>query len=411
MQGPTTRSIALVGCGRSKRDVPAPASDLFTSRGFNLRAAYAEQESDGWFVLSAEYGLVGPDEWISPYDLNLEDTTHAYRASWGAWAVARLNRILGSLNDVTVHVIAPATYADAIRVHLLHEGAMVLEPLHGLRQGEQIAWLASRVDDPEPDPVRAATQKAAVPSDVAIASALLAYRETTVGHSESRLDFTPLEAADRLLRDNHFAFLLGVIFDEGIKAERAWEAPYLLKQRLGHLDPARMRDSLPAVRAAVGQSPALHRYLELMPEALVSAAARVCDEYDGDVDRIWNDDPTAAAVDARLQRFRRIGPKKAAMAVEILVTNFGVNLTEHAGTNVAYDVHVRRVFLRAGLVDHDSFAEVTAAGQRLHPERPGLLDLPTWLIGRRWCHPTHPQCSECALSDVCRKRTHLNVSS
>ena len=55
-----TRSIALVGCGRAKRDVPAPASDLYTSRGFRLRAAYAEQEADQWFVLSAEYGLVGP---------------------------------------------------------------------------------------------------------------------------------------------------------------------------------------------------------------------------------------------------------------------------------------------------------------------------------------------------------------
>src|SRR5262249_26655264 len=106
------RTIALVGCGRSKRDVPAPASDLYTSRGFRLRAAYAEQEADRWFVLSAEYGLVGPDEWISPYDLRLSDTRQSYRQAWGEWVVARLIRVCGPLDGRAVHVIAPADYAD-----------------------------------------------------------------------------------------------------------------------------------------------------------------------------------------------------------------------------------------------------------------------------------------------------------
>lgn len=95
-----------MGCGRAKRDVPAPASDLYASRGFRLRAAYAEQEADQWFVLSAEHGLVGPDEWISPYDLNLADTPGAYRRAWGAWVVARLLRIVGSLQGARIHVIA-----------------------------------------------------------------------------------------------------------------------------------------------------------------------------------------------------------------------------------------------------------------------------------------------------------------
>jgi len=406
------RSIALVGCGRAKRGVPAPASDLYTSRGFRLRAAYAEQEADQWFVLSAEFGLVGPDEWISPYDLHLAETSRDYRRAWGEWVVARLLRVRGSLWGVTIQIIAPADYAAPIRGHLKQLGAEVVEPLHGLRQGEQLGWLASRVDDPEPaTPTPPAPGVAAtLPSDAAVVKALLAYRDLESVQDQSRLGFAHSEAADALLREDPFAFLLGVVFDEGIQAERAWEAPYLLKQRLGHLDPSRMRESPSDVREAVLRSPTLHRYTELMPEALVAAAARVCDEYDGDAAAIWSGSPTAAEVDARLQRFRRIGPKKAAMAVEMLVTNFGIDLTEHAGTNVAYDVHVRRVFLRAGLVDYDSFDAITAVARRLHPERPGLLDLPTWLIGRRWCHPTHPQCPDCALTVVCQKRTHLNVS-
>ena len=87
-----------------------------------------------------------------------------------------------------------------------------------------------------------------------------------------------------------------------------------------------MREQLEEVRRLVAGPPALHRYTSLMPEALVDAAARVCDEYDGDAGRIWADEPTAAELDARFRRFKRVGPKKAAMAVELLMTHFGVDV-------------------------------------------------------------------------------------
>lgn len=71
------------------------------------------------------------------------------------------------------------------------------------------------------------------------------------------------------------------------------------------------------------------------------------------------------------------------------------------GSDVAYDVHVRRVFRRAGLADRDTVDAVRAAARRLHPDRPGLLDLPTWFIGRQWCRPTDPDHDGCPLRDVC----------
>lgn len=37
----------------------------------------------------------------------------------------------------------------------------------------------------------------------------------------------------------------------------------------------------------------------------------------------------------------------------------------------------------------------------LHPEFPGLLDLPTWQIGRTWCRPRDPRCSDCYMQPVC----------
>lgn len=40
-------------------------------------------------------------------------------------------------------------------------------------------------------------------------------------------------------------------------------------------------------------------------------------------------------------------------------------------------------------------------GKRLHPKRPGALDLPAWAIGRRWCRPANPDCDACPIGHVC----------
>lgn len=45
---------------------------------------------------------------------------------------------------------------------------------------------------------------------------------------------------------NNTEFFYGVLFDQGNRADLAWEAPLELKRRLGHLDPrkiARMKES------------------------------------------------------------------------------------------------------------------------------------------------------------------------
>lgn len=241
-------------------------------------------------------------------------------------------------------------------------------------------------------------------SERAIVDALLRYGRE---HQQQRVgqdpQFTPHPEANRLLIDDPFAFLLGVIFDQAIPAERAWRAPYELKLRLGHLDPARMAAEPEAVRAAVAQPPALHRYVEITPAWLSAAAQRVVDEYGGNAGAIWADNPRAAELADRLRAFQGIGQKKSAMAVELLARDLGVPVRELAGSDIAYDVHVRRVFLRTRLAAYDDLDHIIEVARRLHPERPGELDFPAWLVGRRWCGPGSPNCSGCPLGHVCPK--------
>jgi hypothetical protein len=100
--------------------------------------------------------------------------------------------------------------------------------------------------------------------------------------------FTDDKDANSLVIHDGFAFLLGVIFDQGIRAERARAAPHELMVRLGHLDPTRIVREPAAVSRAVQQPPKLHRFIEKMPGWIVSAAERVVAEYGGKAESIWS---------------------------------------------------------------------------------------------------------------------------
>jgi endonuclease III len=59
------------------------------------------------------------------------------------------------------------------------------------------------------------------------------------------------------------------------------------------------------------------------------------------------------------------------------------------------------VCLRTGLAAYDDLDHMVEVARRLHPERPGELDSPAWLIGRKWCGAGVPDCAACPLADVC----------
>ena len=67
--------------------------------------------------------------------------------------------------------------------------------------------------------------------------------------------FTDDPEADALIKADPNAFLLGVLFTQGIPAERAWAGPWRLAQRLGHLDLARLAAEPEAVEAAFAARP------------------------------------------------------------------------------------------------------------------------------------------------------------
>lgn len=91
-------------------------------------------------MLSAEHGLVAPDELLAPYDRRLSKSDREYRRAWGARVAAQLVAAIGPLSGKAVEVHAGSAYIEPIRQHLAAVGATLIEPLAGLRLGPRLAW-------------------------------------------------------------------------------------------------------------------------------------------------------------------------------------------------------------------------------------------------------------------------------
>ena len=207
---------------------------------------------------------------------------------------------------------------------------------------------------------------------------------------------------------NMNAFLFGLISDSSVKAEIAWSLPYRLKERLHHFDLDRIATmDLDELTCIIKEKPALHRYPSNIAKYFKAAAEMLISKYKSDAANIWADGASAAEIVSRLEEFKGISHKKAALGSLLLVRDLGIDIKDKENINIAYDIHIRRICLRAGFCSKDTIEDVTMAGKRLLPEFPGRLTSSFWAIGRDICRPTNPLCSECPLDDVCEHNLSL----
>jgi hypothetical protein len=145
--------LILVSCATTKGDDPAPARELYVSPLFRKSRAYAERTGRPWFILSAEYGLLTPDQVIAPYERYLPATPPSYRSAWGRWVAERLDLLAGPLAGRVVEIHAGSAYVDAVAGHLTAKGAEIVDRLHGLSQGDRLAWYGNEQAGQPPEPV------------------------------------------------------------------------------------------------------------------------------------------------------------------------------------------------------------------------------------------------------------------
>lgn len=143
--------VALVSCGKAKLAYPAPARSLYTGSLFRAaRKAVERAGYDAWWILSARYGLVHPDEILGPYEATLAgrtgDELHAWAnkvdsrfrcSNYGAWSQAG--------GRLTVDIFAGRAYIDPLVEHTSWWATSwtINLPHHGLQIGERIAAFAA----------------------------------------------------------------------------------------------------------------------------------------------------------------------------------------------------------------------------------------------------------------------------
>jgi hypothetical protein len=139
---PSGPTVYLVSCVSQKRSQMCAARDLYVSDLFCKARRYAEASGCPWYILSAEYGLVSPDQVVAPYERTLNKMGVADRRAWAERVAAQL--VAAVLNLARVVFLAGARYREFLAEHLIRRGVAVSAPMERLRIGEQLRWLGQQ---------------------------------------------------------------------------------------------------------------------------------------------------------------------------------------------------------------------------------------------------------------------------
>ncbi len=131
--------VALVGCVATKLPRGSPARSLYISPLFRARRSYVEKFGYRWYILSALYSLVTPDQYLEPYDLVLEQLNSRQRREWANRVIAALDAHEGDLAGTKVEIHAGKSYRHPDIIDALsNRGAFVCVPVTERGIGSQI---------------------------------------------------------------------------------------------------------------------------------------------------------------------------------------------------------------------------------------------------------------------------------
>jgi hypothetical protein len=134
---PIVRTIALISCGKSKLNRPAPAQQLYTGDLFQKSLAYARHRgADSIYILSAKYGLVELNQMIEPYEKTLNRMPSSEVRRWADEVLSELRLRTDFARDKFIF-LAGDKYRSLLIPHL----ARIEVPLLGLGFGKQLKFL------------------------------------------------------------------------------------------------------------------------------------------------------------------------------------------------------------------------------------------------------------------------------
>jgi uncharacterized HhH-GPD family protein len=132
--------------------------------------------------------------------------------------------------------------------------------------------------------------------------------------------------ADQFLSEDPLALLIGMVLDQQIPLEWAFQGPYTLRDRLGHdFDAASLAEMDPEkLTQLFAARPALHRYPASMAKRVQELARHLVDNYDGQADNVWKTATSGVELRRRVEALPGFGAHKARIFVALLGKQLGV---------------------------------------------------------------------------------------
>jgi uncharacterized HhH-GPD family protein len=140
------------------------------------------------------------------------------------------------------------------------------------------------------------------------------------------LYFTDDPAACALLAAEPFAMLVGFAIDQQVTVQKAFAGPYVLKQRVGTIDPKKLAKL--DLTEAFTTKPAIHRFPGAMATRVRELAEVVAEDYDGDASRIWSEAADTADLKKRIAALPGFGEMKIKALGSLLAKQYGVAAAE-----------------------------------------------------------------------------------
>lgn len=131
--------------------------------------------------------------------------------------------------------------------------------------------------------------------------------------------------SDKLLNSNGTALLIGMLLDQQVPMEWAFNGAHTLKQRLGHLDPKKIAAMDPDEFLQIClEKPAIHRFPKAMAQRIHGMCAIIATTYRNKGENIWKDVDDAQVLFERLRLIPGFGEEKAQIFIALLAKRFDV---------------------------------------------------------------------------------------
>ncbi|MEU2256129.1 HhH-GPD-type base excision DNA repair protein [Nocardia xishanensis] len=175
--------------------------------------------------------------------------------------------------------------------------------------------------------------------------------------------------ADKLLSEDPFALLTGMLLDQQFPLEHAFRGPKKIADRMDGFDITKIAQADPeAFEELAATPPAIHRYGRSMARRTQELARYVVEHYDGDTAAIWtNGDPDGKEVLRRLKALPGYGDQKARIFLALLGKQLGVRPKGWEKAAGAYSEKDSRRSA-ADITDAQSLLEVRAFKKRVKAE-------------------------------------------